>query len=377
MTDSPIVPVFGSFGFGNVGDELVPTCLARLSLACGVPLTTQPISRFGSGKLDGVLYLRAEDEPHLRGAFQKKIILCGGGIIEPREKSCLNRLVETGRRLGGAEFMPFAISTDHATSYSWKQRRRIRRALAHLSEVFVRDDLSNEALRRILPGTPITTVGDIALWLSAEEPPTGVYRNPDRPYLAVTLGDRWASDAFISFMAGELARTVDRLGLTIDIIPISNTVGVDVDIHRRLQTCLHERHGIEARLSLFAGAEVLKPGWIAHAYANAAVVVGMRLHACVMAYSQRTPFVALAYHPKVAGFCKTVGWTNFVLPRRLPERQDEGEYGYRFETINLADGELVEKITAAIRFGDFSALDYYRHRQKMIWPSVLEWLSEG
>lgn len=374
MTDAPSVPVFGSFGFGNVGDELVPDCISRLSLENGVTLRMQPVSRFRSGKLNGVLYLRPEDEARLGDVFRRRMLLCGGGIIEPRAKSCLNRLLDTSRRLGGVEFMPFAISVDHSTTYSLRQKYRIRRALGHLPEIFVRDDLSNEALRALLPGTPITTVGDIALWLSAEAPPRDLYTALEKPYLAITLGDQWVSDKFVSYVAGEVAQASRRLGLAVDIIPISNTVGVDVALHRRLQACLRERHGIEARLSLFAGADILEPRWVAHAYANASVVVGMRLHACILAYAQRTPFVALAYHPKVAGFCRTVGWNEFVLPRKLPRKQDEGVYGYHFDTVNLQEGELVEAIEAAKEFNDFSALDFYRLRQRTAWRSVLDWL---
>lgn len=373
--DISTVTVFGSFGYGNVGDELVPSCVERLSAESGYPIRARPVTRFRSGKLDGIIYLQPEDKA-LASALAGKVILCGGGIIEPRDMSCLNQLVLAGRRVGGARFMPFAISTDHSVRYSWRQSRGIRRALGHLPEVYVRDDLSNEALQKLLPGQTVTTVGDIALWLRAEEPPADLFRPLDTPSIAVTLGDRWTSDDFISYMADEIARASRQLDMSIDLIPISNTVGPDVEIHTRLQECLRERHGVEARLSLFSGAAILKPGWIAYAYASSAVVVGMRLHACVMAYSQRTPFVAIAYHPKVAGFCKTIAWSDFVLPARLPKQQDDGSYGYRFETLALKRNDLAERIEAALEAPDFSALDFYRRRQRTLWPSIADWLTE-
>lgn len=377
MSNSSTISVFGSFGYGNVGDELVPECIENLSLECGLSITVRPISRFRSGELDGIVYLRPEDEAEVHEALLRKVLLCGGGIVEPRQMSCLNQLVLAGKVRGGAQFMPFAISTDASIGYTWRQTRSIRRALAHLPEIFVRDDLSNEALQAILPGQSVTTVGDIALWLRSEVPPTNVYRPLDSPYLAITLGDRWTSDNAIDYISAEVAQAARYLNLRVDLIPISKTVGVDVEVHRRLQVCLRERHGIDSRLSLFSSSRALRPGWVAYAYANAAVVVGMRLHACVMAYSQRTPFVAVAYHPKVAGFCKTVAWSEHVVPFRLPPRQDDGTYGYRFETLALRGGELAERVEAAMEFRDFSGLDFYRLRQQTLWPGVAKWLTEN
>lgn len=370
------ISVFGSFGYGNVGDELVPSCIEGLSAECGIPLRVLPVSRFRSGKLDGVVYLGTEDGDALRAALGSKVLLCGGGIVEPQDFSCLNQLVTAGKRMGGVDFLPFAISTDHAVRYSRRHSVGIKRALGHLPEIYVRDDLSNAALQRLLPGQTVTTVGDIALWLRAEEPPRDVFRPTDAPSIAVTLGDQWTSDDFISYIANEIARASRRLDLAVDLIPISNTVGKDVELHARLQECLRERHGVKARLSLFAGAAILNPAWIAYAYAKSAVVVGMRLHACVMAYSQRTPFVAIAYHPKVAGFCKTIAWSDFVLPDRLPKQQDDGSYGYRFETLALQSNDVADRLEAVLAMSDFSALDFYRRRQRTLWPAVVDWLME-
>jgi polysaccharide pyruvyl transferase WcaK-like protein len=89
----------------------------------------------------------------------------------------------------------------------------------------------------------------------------------------------------------------------------------------------------------------IDPRTVSAVYGRAKLVVGMRLHACVMAYGRRTPFVAIAYHPKLHGFAATVGASDFVLPRQA-RPQAAKIYGYRFEDTGI-DGEQLAPLVLA------------------------------
>lgn len=116
-------------------------------------------------------------------------------------------------------------------------------------------------------------------------------------------------------------------------------------------------------ICLFGQEPVLRPGWVANVYGRAELVIASRLHGCVMAYSQRTPFVGIGYHHKVLGFARTVGWEDAVVPRAMPEMQSRDTYGFTVADLSWQQGALVAAADGALARPDFSALDFYRMKQ--------------
>jgi polysaccharide pyruvyl transferase WcaK-like protein len=72
--------------------------------------------------------------------------------------------------------------------------------------------------------------------------------------------------------------------------------------------------------------------------ASAGVVIGERLHACVLAVAASTPFVALEYRPKLRDFADSVDAGDLVL-----------------RTDQLTEGALLERVEEAIRRGTAAA----------------------
>jgi polysaccharide pyruvyl transferase WcaK-like protein len=64
------------------------------------------------------------------------------------------------------------------------------------------------------------------------------------------------------------------------------------------------------RLAEVADAGILEtgdPNAVSGAVAGAGAVVGVRLHALILAAGAETPFVGVSYDPKVAAFCQDAG----------------------------------------------------------------------
>jgi polysaccharide pyruvyl transferase WcaK-like protein len=83
--------------------------------------------------------------------------------------------------------------------------------------------------------------------------------------------------------------------------------------------------------------------------ASAEVVVGERLHACVIAAAVGTPFVPIEYRPKLRDFAASVGVEDLVI-----------------RTDDLTHGNLAEHVVAAIAKGPDIANEHVkRYRQRL------------
>ena len=356
--------VFGSFGYGNVGDEAVPMAFQQLLVDAGYEGNVVPVSRFASADLDGVVYTTPEKNPLISEAAGKPMILCGGGIVEPRRFSCLRRLFEQQKLYGKLDIRAFAVSADHSTEYSFFERRLVRRALGSLPRVYARDDYSQEVLSELLPSTPVTLVGDIALNLrrSGSLPEKLEQELPER-FLCVTLAAIWRDEEFLSWLADEIVALADKLDAAVVMAPMSTLRGNDVKQHLDFAKRIQEKnHAIEV-VPVFCEQRLIDPEEFAEVLARSILNVSMRLHGCVISYSQETPFVAITYHPKVVGFARTVGWLDFMVPKLRPQTQSRNWYGYAPSDCEFTKGELLEKGLAAVQSGDFAALEYFKRRQ--------------
>jgi GT2 family glycosyltransferase len=76
--------------------------------------------------------------------------------------------------------------------------------------------------------------------------------------------------------------------------------------------------------------------------ASASVVIGERLHACVLAAAADRPFVAVEYRPKVRDFAESVAMDDFVV------RSDELRSGRIVELVAELGAEPPEEMTAAV-----------------------------
>ena len=357
------IAVFGSFGYGNIGDEAVPVAFGRMARAAGIDRPILPISRFAKAVMPDVCY--RTDVARLRAEHRSEdtVFVVGGGGIEPGPHSCLNRAEEMLHAIRPASLLPFAISVEPGVDFGFFERRKLRRLLRDLPEILVRDELSQTALARLVDSVPIRVIGDIVLWLEPEVLPAPEAETLPERYIAVTLADIWKDPAFFDWVARELARIARDLQASVLLVPISTAVGKDIAQHAALCDRLVADFATPARLMAFDGYPVPAPGWIAKIYSQAELVISSRLHGCVISYAQKTPFVGISYHPKLAGFAQTVGWDAMVVPHQLPRRQSAGAYGFALSDLRFQEGMLVTASRDAVACTNFTAREYFRMKQ--------------
>jgi len=347
----------GSFGLGNIGDEALPYAASDLAHAYGLDLQFNLLSRYDQPVLANAIGLQAI-RPHywdqLRG---QPCLITGGGIISPGKLSVLFRCAPVLRKIAPSVVGLFAAAVETGVRYPFLTRRRIRRLLRRVNPLYVRDVPSAVTLRRIV-GRHVTVTGDSVLWLKADDPlPDGLLK-ADR-FIAVSLRDHWAGNpGWYAWISRQLKAISEQLHAPLVFVPFSWLETDDRLEHRKVCEVLHflapdvQAHCIDAVLTPRQAAGVLK---------RAVLTVGMRLHACVMSYAQRVPFIALAYHPKILGFAETVGWEKYVTPSHLPFRQSTRSYGYTFSDVKLEE-QLEGVVIDAMENGKFNRLDPLRER---------------
>jgi len=373
MSDPKNLAVFGSFGHGNIGDELVPDCLVALLSSMEQKNDLTVLSRYdGDLIVPGVLGLEASHLWHQK-AVSPHILLIGGGIVEPRQRSCLNLAFDIVH--GGADSVlnAFAVSVEPGTHFGYQAKRNLRKQLDRLGPVAVRDDLSAQVLNGLAPGHPIQTVGDIGIWTEPGEVPEQLSSIVDNPGIIVIMQPTWSAEETNPWLVGEITTLARMQKLPVTVMSLSPYQNADVSAHAGLVAALRST---APDLIVNAVAEMVSPTLLDHhaavaLIAKAHLCISSRLHGCVIAFSQRTPFIALAYHPKLFGFTKTVNWERALLPGSLPTRQTHSRYGYRFADLDLVSGDLVAKAEDVLSYTDFSAIDFYRRRQQEVLTKML------
>lgn len=189
-------------------------------------------------------------------------------------------------------------------------RHLVARALEEADATYVREPLSL-ALVQALGQTDASLIPDLALmtrparigpWLAALD-------LPDRPFIAVTVVD-WS---FPGESDVEESRRRYTTNLAAGILQAARHLGCGVTIVRQVDVVHHgrsDRNGehdvVEALLD--GGVEVrvtgedLTPSQLSTIYGLAAVVVGTRLHSCILGLCGGAPAIGIAYQgPKTQG----------------------------------------------------------------------------
>jgi hypothetical protein len=177
-------------------------------------------------------------------------------------------------------------------------------------------------------------------------------------YIAVSLSSTWANEpAFTEWLAQHLVELARRHDVSLVFVPCAARHDADCAVHESVAVRVR---ALEGETRLVEIREQHDPRTVAAVFSRALLTVGMRLHACVMAYANRTPFLGLAYHPKVMGFARTVGLERSVMPESTPRRQSEGKYGFSFADTGLAELDLAQRASEALDRACFDRLDELR-----------------
>lgn len=356
------VTIFGSFGFGNLGDELVPNCFRRLLNEAGIERNVEVLSRYAATKIG-----EAKPFPTLSDPYQASnhTVLVGGGVVEPRDFSCINRAFDLKSKRPNMKVAAHAISVEPGVSFSWSQRRRLERQVREIEFFTVRDVLSAEILMRLVPKASTRVIGDVGLWIEPAPLPVSLTEALPRRSIAVIVGDCWDTPDFINWLAAELILLARQINASVLLLPFSGQFGEDFVVNDRL----HKRiNCIDESVHVISVLDHLQFQHITPEIAAAIVqlsnlTVSSRLHGCVVSYAMGTPFVALGYHPKLRGFVETVGQRASLVPKNLPTAQSSNTYGYKFSELKVPSGVLSERAEVVMSHLDFSAVPYFQNLQ--------------
>jgi polysaccharide pyruvyl transferase CsaB len=291
----------GYYGFGNLGDEALLEVIvermrrrfpsARLEVLSASPQTTA--MRYG---IDAV---PRWDWRAIRSAIGRAdvVISGGGGLLQ--DATSLRSLLYYAAILREAirarrKTMVFAQSVG---PLDFLGRLIVARFCNGLDRATVRDERSRRLMQRLVPKTPVEQTSD----------PVFLYDLPQEQMDLSDegLGPESGAYAIVSVrkvpslrdVTPVVARAVDRLaqrhGVRAAFLPLGGAgdAAVSADVIRACASSpvLLPECTLEKAASIVGGARV---------------VVGMRLHALVLAARYAVPFLAIAYDPKVSALCE-------------------------------------------------------------------------
>jgi len=360
VSDNKKITVCGSFGFGNTGDEAIILAYTDILNKVGVDRGIDALSRYKTTDIEKVIGT-SQDE-RIDEIRKQPIVVSGGGIVESNDLGTVLRCSEFISKKFTKNIGFIGISVEPGVDYGWNIKRKILKTLRQstLPAIYTRDLFSEVILRKMYPDLVIKTTGDLVLWMIADE-----YKPKDFPsyiaddYIVISFSNCWGDDSqWYTWITKELISIANDLGVSLLFVPMSSKFDDDRVEHRVVADMIIDKSkgkvNVECMNGDYTGRE------IAAIYKDAKLVVSMRLHGCVIAYGQKTPFIGLSYHPKLVGFSYTVGLRRNVLPVRTPRMQAADRYGYRFQDVGLMDGDLNDSAKLAIEGVDYSSLEYYK-----------------
>jgi polysaccharide pyruvyl transferase CsaB len=291
----------GYYGFGNLGDEallqvIVERMRRRFPSAQLEVLSATPVATATEH------HVAAEprwDWRAIRSAIARSdVVLSGGGGLLQNATS-LRSLIYYAEILREAirarrKTMLFAQSVGPLDFWG---RMIVRKFCRGLDRATVRDQRSCRLLKELVPETPVEQTAD----------PVFLYESPERDadLSSEGLGAESGAYAVLSVRksasfresAAILARVVDRLAQRHDVraafLPLGGAgdAAASTDVIRicKSSPMLLPECTLARAASILSGARV---------------VVGMRLHALILAARYAVPFLALAYDPKVSALCE-------------------------------------------------------------------------
>ena len=286
----------GYYGFGNLGDEaLLQVIVERLRgrwPACEIDVLSGDPE--GTARTYGVEATPRMDFARVRGAIERAgVVLSGGGGLLQNATSLRSLLYYGGViRAAIRAGKPTLVFAQSIGPLDFWGRAVVRNLCRGLTGATVRDERSRALLGSLLPGVRVERTADPVFLFEPGGEPLDLaaegLAGGDAPLVIVSVR-RWnGSTATAQALASAVDRLAGRYGARVGFLPLGGPPDAEAAT-TVIRRC--------------ASAPMLLPDYrldqAAQVIGAASLVIGMRLHALIIAARLGVPFLALPYDPKV------------------------------------------------------------------------------
>lgn len=314
----PKVVLSGYYGFDNLGDEALLEALVEQLRALRpglrlVALSHRPAATAEALGIEAVA--RLSPWGLLRALWGARLFISGGGSLL-QDVTGLGSipyylgLVAFAQGLG----VPTAMVGQGLGPLQRGWSRRLVGAVARRAGAIALRDPASQALmvRCGVPEGQVALTMDPVLGLAPAASVLGEAAlrraglDPSRPWIAIAVRP-WAGwfERQLKAFSAVLAQRARAWGTQVLLLPFHRPD--DVWLAEELEACLAARPE-GARPEVAVLHEALRPREMLALLQGAQLVVGMRLHALIMAAAVGVPGLALVYDPKVAAFAELAGY---------------------------------------------------------------------
>jgi polysaccharide pyruvyl transferase CsaB len=295
----------GYYGFGNLGDEALLAIIVS-QLKTRYPYTTIDVL---SAQPDatahdfGVEATPRWDQGGVRDAISEAdVVLSGGGGLLQNATSLKSLLyyagiIRTAVR-AGKRTMVFAQSVGPLDFWG---KQTVRECCKGLQAATVRDERSRALFAPLVPTTDVVRTADPVFLY--EPPPAAVDLDAhglgaqSEPFVVVCVRKTAHFTDAVTTLAAAVDRLADQHGARVAFVPFGGTADAEA------ATVVIRKCKSKPMLVALEGLDA-----VAAAIARAQLVIGVRLHALILAIRFGVPFLALPYDPKVTGLIEDVGY---------------------------------------------------------------------
>ena len=324
---------------------LVIVCLSRFTHA-----GARRIAQFLG--LEGLLELLSAD----------RVILCGGGYLFSARRALNLTLVHTAVSTKLAELAgkaPLMMPQSVGPLHRRLDRVLVSWAFCKVRPFVVRDEFAREEARDVMSRTAgdIEVCPDIAFagWPSSRYIEPAKTGKPSVRRIGIVPMDwTWARtvdreralDAYIAKLAA-VVRNLSHQGFELQLYGHSRIAEMDQDDFAVAQR-IAETAGADANvhLDLAGGGDVTE---LREHFRSVSVVVGTRLHSCIIAMLMGTPAIGLAYQPKSLGTFRLLGLEDYCLDVESFEADRVAQLaaGLAGQRAGRRDDVLIERVAEA------------------------------
>jgi polysaccharide pyruvyl transferase CsaB len=294
VTD-PRVLISGYYGFGNVGDEaLLEVIVQRLRATYpGGAIDVLSADPAGTTARLGVESTPRADLGAVRRAVERAdVVLSGGGGLLQNVTSLRSLIYYAGIiRLATRARKRTMIFAQSIGPLDFWGRAVVKSCCRGIAAATVRDERSHRLLAGLLPGVRVERTADPVFLMEPDDTPLDLRAeglDGAGPLVVVSVR-RWPhNEATVALLVATVDRLASEHGAQVVFVPLGGASDADVStsVIRRAKS-----------------APLLLPsvtlGQAAQIIGRASLVVGMRVHALIIAARLGVPFTAVPYDPKV------------------------------------------------------------------------------